>query len=180
LLIVTITTKLISITDDGIRIGNAVSDTYSTWPRQEAKFVRWEEIKTLEIRKKSVRHGWVSFLKSFVVVKTADRKTYESFVAQPEHFSQAIKSLGKDKLLMGTKVTKERAKDADIGATTAERKWIAFTLIWVVSLLVVMLISRYNYGVLSQSQLTLLWCIVALPPLVYGILAKRATSAKTS
>ena len=96
--IATIMTKLTYITSDGVRIGNAPNDMYSSIRLGPAPFLKWKDITSLKIQKKAVRHGWVALLVPFLIVRTKG-KTYKTFLARPVAFQLTLKRLHKDHLL---------------------------------------------------------------------------------
>jgi len=95
----TLTTKLTYITQEGIRIGNATNDTYSRIIFSGSPFLEWNQIRKIYITNNVVRHGWVLFLRPFLIIKLKNGKTYKTFVARPRNFIKTLRELKKEDLL---------------------------------------------------------------------------------
>jgi hypothetical protein len=91
--------KLTKVTEEGIIIGNAKDDTYSSIITRKAIFVQWNEIKRIKIINKVVRHSIYHFIKTFLIVSLKNNTKFETFIAQPTEFLNALKSLEKEYLL---------------------------------------------------------------------------------
>ena len=90
-----IRTRLTYITNKGISIGNAQDDNYEKLKLKKTVFIYWKNIKEIKIVRHEVgRMGWVA-LKQFLVIKTKEGKTYESFIANYKGFIKIMKKLNK-------------------------------------------------------------------------------------
>jgi len=95
-----IRTKLIYISNEGIRIGNAPDDRYQHIKlKNKATFLKWNEIKSIKIERHQVRRMAAYDLIDFLVIKIKAGKKYQSFIARPKGFVNALKQLKKDHLL---------------------------------------------------------------------------------
>ena len=92
--------RLSFILPDSIRIGNAPDDTYEIFRlKQKPTTISWNDIKKIKIFGRQIRHPLNSVNIDILSIKTKDNKKYESFIAQPKGFIQAIKKLKKTHLL---------------------------------------------------------------------------------
>ncbi len=89
-------TKLTYITNGGIRVGNAPDDRYEHIKlAKRVSFIRWDEIKYINITRHEVRRMASSELISYLTVKTKDGEIHESFIAKPKGFIKALNNLKK-------------------------------------------------------------------------------------
>ena len=91
--------KLTYVNSEGIRIGNALNGEYYSIRLNRPKFIKWHEIKQIQIKRKAVKQPLMMDYQSFLNIKTKDGKNYESFLAQPQKFIETLKILGKQNLL---------------------------------------------------------------------------------
>jgi len=93
-------TKTTYITNDGVRLGNAQRDTYDTFKfRRKAIFIKWRDIGYIKITRKEVRKPFHYTLIDYIIIKIKNDKRIDSFIAQPKEFVEALKKIGKGKLL---------------------------------------------------------------------------------
>lgn len=92
--------RLTYITSEGIRIGNAYDDSYERiFLKQKPTFIEWNKIKEIKIIGKEVPRPGYKWLVDFLIIKTKEGKKYQSFIARPKGFIQALKKLKKSSLL---------------------------------------------------------------------------------
>ena len=96
----TLRTKLTYISNQGIRIGNALNDKYDAFKSlKKAEFIPWGVIDSIKIFRREIHRPFHNVLISYVLIKTKDNKKYESFIANPKGFIQALKTLKKTHLI---------------------------------------------------------------------------------
>jgi len=91
--------RLTSIFEEGLRIGNAPDNSYEKFKLNKSAFIYWEDITELKIYGKDVRTGLAPSTINLLRIKTKEKKKYESFLAQPKDFVDALKQLKKGNLL---------------------------------------------------------------------------------
>ena len=87
------------VSDNGIRIGNARNGEYDYIKISKPIFIKWNEIKNIKIYKKPIKQPLMLDYQSFLMIRTFSQDKYESFIAQPDGFIQALKKLKKGYLL---------------------------------------------------------------------------------
>jgi hypothetical protein len=177
LLIIVLRARLTYITKQGIRIGNAKTGDYNALKLSKPKLILWGDINTIRIQMKSVDYPLSKNMEAFLLIITKGGQKYESFIAQPTQFVEAIKKLNHGKLLgpVNSKFDpKESVENTEKlnNVPKPTQRWTIFTIIWIVFFLVSGLIWRFKYGVLN-NQMQLIWrSIMIIPPIIYALILK--------